>query len=197
MSCSPQDLRDYFFNELLESDRRSVDIHLRSCQNCREEVERLRATEAALLAARDEEPPQRIAFISDKVFEPSALRRWWRDFWGSAARLGFASAAMLSAAIVFAALTRPAPLAPPSPPRAELARLEAEFSARLQQAVKAAVSESEARQAARTDQVLAAAERRYRLEREAILLAASEDHELMRKRYGRMVLASMERRDEK
>src|SRR5579883_2348595 len=110
MSCSPFDLRDYLLKELSETETRQVDAHVRGCAGCREEVERLRIAEAALFSLRDEEIPQRIAFVSDKIFEPSPWRRWWSAFWGSAARLGFASAAMLSLAMVLLALrTVPAP----------------------------------------------------------------------------------------
>src|SRR5689334_13729103 len=104
MSCSPFDLRDYFFQELSDPQQRQVEAHVKTCQPCREELERLNLTGAALLSLPDEEIPQRIAFVSDKVFEPSPLRRWLAAFWGSTARLGFASAAMLSTAIVVYAL---------------------------------------------------------------------------------------------
>src|SRR5579859_3733908 len=100
MSCSPFDLRDYFFGELPEESRQQVELHSRSCVKCREDLNRLLSTQAALLAVADEEIPQRIGFISDRVYEPSRLMRWWRAFWGSGPRLAFASAAMLSAAIV-------------------------------------------------------------------------------------------------
>jgi len=109
MSCSPFDLRDYFLRELTDPQQRQVEAHVKTCQPCREEIDRLEATEAALVSLRDEEIPQRIAFVSDQVFEPSPWRQWLAGFWGSAARLGFASAAMLSAAIVVYAL-RPAPI---------------------------------------------------------------------------------------
>ena len=108
MSCSPFDLRDYTLKELSESERQQVDAHVRGCAACREEVERLRLTEAALFALREEEIPQRIAFVSDKIFEPSPWRRAWSAFWGSTARLGFASAAMLSTALIVFSLARPA-----------------------------------------------------------------------------------------
>ena len=41
-------------------------------------------------------PPRRISFVSDPVFEPT----WWQRFMSSGPKLGFASAAMLSMAIV-------------------------------------------------------------------------------------------------
>jgi hypothetical protein len=69
-------------------------------------LDQLHLTQAALFSLRDEEIPQRIAFVSDPVFEPSGARRWWAAFWGSPARLGFAGAAMLSAALVFSASMR-------------------------------------------------------------------------------------------
>lgn len=109
MSCSPFDLRDYHFKELADPQRRQVESHVKSCQPCREELERLQLTESALFALREEEIPQRIAFVSDPIFEPSPLRRFFSEFWGSAPRLGFASAAMLSIALVVFATFRPAP----------------------------------------------------------------------------------------
>lgn len=109
MSCSPFDLRDYFLQELDAPQRRLVESHVKTCPGCRIELDRLQLTESALLTLREEEIPQRIAFVSDPVFEPSPLRRWVSDFWGSAARLGFAAAAMLSLALVFFAIHKPAP----------------------------------------------------------------------------------------
>jgi anti-sigma factor RsiW len=137
MSCSPFDLNDYFLKELPDSERRQVESHVRECRQCREELERLRLTEASLFALREEEIPQRIAFVSDKVFEPAPWRRWWAAFWGSAARLGFASAAMLSAAILVLALTRP----PARPPAAAASVAPAEMQARIQAAVDKAVQQ--------------------------------------------------------
>jgi anti-sigma factor RsiW len=106
MSCSPFDLRDYCLKELTDPQQRQVEAHVKDCPACREEMERLRLTQAALFSLGDEEITQRIAFVSDAVFEPSRPRRWWAAFWGSSARLGFAGAAMLSAALLVSALTR-------------------------------------------------------------------------------------------
>ena len=101
MSCSPFDLKEFFLKELADPQRRQVEAHVKSCEPCREELDRLQLTESALFSLRDEEIPQRIAFVSDPIFEPSPWRRFLTDFWGSTARLGFASAAMLSAAARF------------------------------------------------------------------------------------------------
>ncbi len=150
MSCSPFELKDYFLKELPRPQAAQVEAHVRDCPACREELDRLRLTEAALFALRDEEIPQRIAFVSDPVLEPSVARRWWAAFWGSAPRLGFASAAILSAAILFSTLTRPAP-APASPPVINLASAPPaatlspeEVQKRIDAAVAAAVTQSRA-----------------------------------------------------
>jgi anti-sigma factor RsiW len=110
MSCSPFDLKDYFFEELDGAERKQVEAHVTGCHACREELKRLRLTGTTLLSLREEEIPRRIAFVSDQIFEPSPWRRWWNGFWNTPARLGFGSAALLSAALVVFALTRPAPL---------------------------------------------------------------------------------------
>jgi len=148
MSCSPFDLKDYFLKELPAADRLPVEAHLRACPACREELDRLRLTEAALFSLRDEEVPQRIGFVSDEVFEPARWRRWWGAFWGSSARLGFASAAVLSIAILVHAFVHPAPpaqLASRQP--AVVASISpAEVQSLVQAAVARSVSESEARQ---------------------------------------------------
>ena len=96
MSCSQFDLKAFFLGEPGAAGRGAVEEHLKACPSCREEFDRLRLTGAALASVPDEEMPHRIAFVSDKIFEP----RGWARFWGSAPRLGFASAAMLSVAII-------------------------------------------------------------------------------------------------
>lgn len=89
-------LRDYAFDELPPAERRVMEQHLAGCGTCTTELDQLRLTAAALKTLPDREIPQRIAFVSDRVFEPSV----WRRFWSSGARLGFASACVLAAALV-------------------------------------------------------------------------------------------------
>jgi hypothetical protein len=190
MSCSPFDLRDYYFRELAENERRQTEDHVKSCAHCRQELDRLRGTEAALLTLPDQEIPQRIAFVSDPIFAPSAARRWWAAFWGSAPRLGFASAAMLSIALVVFALTRPVPQLRAPAPAITRAALEAEFNHRLNNAVQKAVAESEERQSRRTEALLAAAEKRNALERAATMVRVEEYLEVEKKRLNNMILAS-------
>ena len=183
MSCSPFDLKDYLLKELAEPQQRQVEVHVRACAPCREELERLRLTEAALLALRDEEIPQRIAFVSDKIFEPSPWRRAWSAFWGSAARLGFASAAMLSISLMVFALTRPAPApaAPGTVPTISAVPSNAEIDQRIRAAVEQAVAESEARQAKKTEQLVSDLERRNAEERRQ-LVAAGDTIDYMNRR---------------
>jgi anti-sigma factor RsiW len=195
MSCSPFDLRDYFLKELPDAEARQVESHVKGCPGCQEELQQLRLTEAALLTLRDEELPQRIAFVSDKVFEPSPLRRWLAAFWGSTARLGFASAAMLSVALIVSALLRPAPAPAPQAvaqvqTRIAPVQMDAEISRHVKDAVVAAVAESEARQAGRTAQLLAAAEKRYEVDRQGLLLAMDEQYQVMRNRMNRLIIAA-------
>ena len=200
MSCSPFDLRDYYFKDLGENERRLTEAHVKTCAHCREELDRLRGTETALLALPDEEIPQRIGFVSDAVFQPSAFRRGWDALWGSAARLGFASAAMLSAALVVFSLTRPVPQpAAPAPAvtRAAIeAEMQADFSRRVNDAVAnavaKAVAESEARQARQTQELLAASEKRHALETQAMQVRFDEFVEVERKRQNALMLASNE-----
>ena len=149
MSCSPFDLRDYVLKELSDPEQRQVEAHARGCIACREELERLRLTEATLLSLREEEIPQRIAFVSDKIFEPSGWRRFWTAFWGSSARLGFASAAMLSVAVVVYTLSGVAQKrddrAGAPTPQITAAEVQSQIQAAVDQAVKTSETRLEQR----------------------------------------------------
>jgi anti-sigma factor RsiW len=162
MSCSPFDLKDYFLQELPSPQRLQVEAHVNNCLTCREELDRLQLTGAALFTLRDEEIPQRIAFVSDQIFEPSALRRWLSGFWGSTARLAFASAAMLSVSLIYFAAARPAP-APgltAVPTMAAVTPTPQEVQQQIQLAVSKAVAEVEVRQAETNKQLVADIEHR-------------------------------------
>ena len=179
MSCSPFDLRDYFLKELPDSERRQVEAHVRNCQPCLEELDRLRLTEAALFALREEEMPRRIGFVSDQVFEPSPWRRWWAGLWGSTARLAFASAAMLSVAILVSAL-RPVGqqiAVRPGPPQIVKAVSDTEIQFRIDTAVAQAVAQVDARQTEKTKQLVANLESARRL-----LLVAAEEWDYSQRR---------------
>jgi anti-sigma factor RsiW len=188
MSCSPFDLQDYFLQELAPPQRLQVEAHIKTCAPCRVELERLCLTQTALFSLRDEEIPQRIAFVSDPVFEPSVWRRAWTAFWNSGARLGFASAAMLSAALIVSALNRPAPapavqMAPPVVRAVSVS--EADIQARVDTAVAKAVAEVEARQQRQTRQILADLEESRRR-----LLVAADEFDYVNKRDGATMISA-------
>src|SRR6185369_2626554 len=186
MSCSPFDLRDYLLGELPQPDCRQVESHVRACGDCREELDRLRTTHAALRSLADEEIPQRIAFVSDKVFAPSPWRRAAQAFWNSSARLGFVSAAMLSCALVVTALYRPSPVPAGSTTvsqveKAQMDRLQADFDRRIQASVQKAVAESEARQAEKTTKLIQDFEKKSEMDHLGLRVAFSETLEMAQK----------------
>jgi anti-sigma factor RsiW len=164
MSCSPFDLRDYYLKELTDPQQRQVEAHVKDCPACREEIDRLRLTETALFSLREEEIPQRIAFVSDPVFEPSRAQRWWAAFWGSPARLGFAGAMLLSGALLFSALTR-------TPAVSSGAGLT---PAQVDQRIQRAVAASEARQTEKTTQLVHELVERVDTEHNLRLIAESD-----------------------
>ena len=59
----------------------------------------MRLTLDALSTLREEEAPRRIAFVSDKVFEP----RWWQRIWSPT----FAGACVIALAVLVHALIQP------------------------------------------------------------------------------------------
>jgi hypothetical protein len=169
MSCSQFDLKAYFLGEPDAAGRGAVEEHLKACTACREELDRLRLTGAALASVLDEEMPHRIAFVSDKIFEP----RGWARFWGSAPRLGFASAAMLSLAILVHGFIRQVPSGSPAgvDTAAIEARIEREVAGRLPTVVEKAVAEATAAQAVRTAELVAAVDKKVERQRQSGILA--------------------------
>ena len=203
--CSPHDLREYLFEELTPAQHGEVRAHLLTCAPCTTELDALRSTHTALLSVRDEEIPQRIGFVSDKVFEPSPLRRWFDGFWNSAARLGFVSAALLSAAILVYALRPAANIqnvhnsAQSAATQADLdrrpdpriiqavatqvkAQVDAQLQAKIDAAVTQAVAETEERAQKRTTALLARAQETLDRERWAQVVQAEQSrHDVLRK----------------
>jgi anti-sigma factor RsiW len=124
MSCESFDWKGYAFGELAAQDRREAEAHAASCEGCREELAHVRLTVDTLSALREEEVPRRIAFVSDKVFEP----RWWQVF----LKPSFAAALVIAAAIVMHGyVTRP--------PAVDAAAIQAQVN----QAVARAVADAE------------------------------------------------------
>lgn len=189
---SQPDLNAYVFGELPESERAAVEAWLSRDAGAALEVERLRTTLGALRSLPAEEPPRRIAFVSDKVFEPRWYQRWWR----AAGGLVMASA-MLSAAIVaHGVLARPvAPAAGMQVAQVsqqDIARqVEAEVARRLDTAVTKAVAQVRGEAQVEQQRVVAAAlsqaEKGFALERQADRAAVEATVDTMRKEMKVMV----------
>jgi hypothetical protein len=187
MSCPSIDLKAYSLAEMDRQEMASIEEHLHGCQTCREELERLDLTKAALFSWPDEEPPRRIAFVSDAVFEP----RWWQRIWHSGPVMGFASALVLAAAILVHAGTRPTPVLLPAPVNvANINRqVQMQVEDRVHVAVVKAVADLEQRQAKQTVQLLEAAEKRFEFQHRADLVTAQETIRLYQQQVGRMMVA--------
>jgi hypothetical protein len=177
MSCKLEDRRpdwkSYALGELDARARQEAESHVAACADCQDELAGLRVTLDAMATLREEELPRRIAFVSDKVFEP----RWYEKLTQSFLRPSFAAAAVIAAAILVHAFVRPVntPANAPSQEIAQVdtsaieARVTAEVTARLQgemaaavnNAVTKAVADTEKRDDQRTAQLLSASDRRY------------------------------------
>jgi anti-sigma factor RsiW len=174
MSCSIEDLKAYVVGEMTRRERGMVEDHVGGCQSCREELDRLNLTRAALASLEDEEIPRRIAFVSDRVFEP----RWWQTIWHSGPVMGFASATLVAAAILVHGFARPATV--------DAAQIERRVEARVSVKLDAAVNQAEAKQAAEFAKVLSATERR----RQADLATFQQAAEYYQKQMARFEVAS-------
>ena len=185
MNCSSVDLKAYVLGEV--SPGAGEAAHVESCESCREELERLRVTQAALLSIPEEEVPQRIAFVSDKIFEP----RWWQRIWQSGPAMGFASAAVLALAIFVHGFARPVPaVQPQAVTTAQIdQKIDAEVSKRVQIEVAKVVAESRAREA-KSVEVLDAAEKRFELQRQADIAMMDQAARYYENKIGQLMVAS-------
>jgi anti-sigma factor RsiW len=198
MNCSSEDLKGYFLGELASRDKASVEEHVRACQNCREELDRLKLTQTALLALEEEEVPQRIAFVSDKVFEP----RWYQTIWRSGPAMGFASAVLLAAAILVHGFVQQGFAQPGSAPPVTATvdtaqieqRIEREVGARLDGMVAKAVSDAQAKQAGEFARVLDASEKRFETQRQADLATVQLAAKYYEMKMNRWLVASNDAR---
>ncbi|MBI4892689.1 MAG: zf-HC2 domain-containing protein [Acidobacteria bacterium] len=134
MTCPDFDWKGFVLDELPAPERRRMEEHLQTCAACRQEVESLGLTVTALHRLPVREIPRRISFVSDPIFEPS----WWQRFWSSAPRLGFASAAMLSLAIVVHAFA-PRAASPAHVQTAQAVQVEQKVQAEVERRLPAAV----------------------------------------------------------
>ncbi len=174
MNCEI-DLKAYAVGEVTRQEKGLVEDHVRGCQSCREELDRLNLTRSALAALEDEEIPRRIAFVSDRVFEP----RWWQTMWRSGPAMGFASAALLAGAILVHGFeARPAAV--------DAAQIEKRVESQVDARVQAAVSQAQAKQSAEFAKVVSATER----QRQADLAIFQQAAEYYQKQMARIEVAS-------
>ncbi len=184
MSCKLGDARpdwkSYALGELAAGPRRDAENHVTACADCQDELAELRVTLDAMATLREEELPRRIAFVSDKVFEP----RWYEKLF---LRPSFAAAAVIAAAILVHAFVRP--MGVPFNTTAQVdtraieSRVSAEVTARLQRqisnavnyAVTKAVVDTQKHDDERTAVLLSVTEKRY-----------SEDADFLNKHVTRM-----------
>jgi len=186
MSCASYDLKAYQFGEASAAERREIELHARACQACGDELARLNFTQAALMSVRDEEIPRRVAFVSDKVFEPKWYKRPLGAVWG------YASMALLAGAIVFHAVWTPPAIITTDPLAAVVHKTAPVAPAGLSRAavesmVQTAVAEADARGEKRARQLLAASEKRHELERAEMMATINASFEVLSKRYNNLV----------
>ncbi len=177
MSCklenSKPDWKAYTFGEMDAAERREAEAHAAHCVACQEEVAGLRITLDAMAVLREEELPRRIAFVSDKVFEPA----WWQRMVQSFRQPSFAAAGVIAVAILVHAFVRPAGEPANSAAQVDVAAIEARVTSQIEErvsqkmhaemaavvnsAVAKAVADTEKRDDQRTAMLLATTERRY------------------------------------
>lgn len=104
MTCSNYDWNAYTLGELDLATRREAETHAATCPACREELAHTRLTLDALSVLREVDPPRRIAFVSDKIFEPG----WWEKCRQMFRAPSFAGALVIAAAILVHGWARPA-----------------------------------------------------------------------------------------
>ena len=118
---SKPDWKAYVLRELDQNASHEAEAHLATCSICHEEVATLRLTLNTLATLREEEIPRRIAFVSDKVFEP----RWWQRVFNPT----FAAAALIAAAILVHGAMRPGQAQVDAAVTKAVARVEAQVEA--------------------------------------------------------------------
>jgi len=185
-------LRDYAVGELIADEKPAIEEHLAVCGECSLELERLQVTLTALRILPDCEIPQRIGFVSDKVFQPSPVSRFLAGFWSSAARLGFASACVLAAALLVSAYHRP-----PAEIRTVVQAGTQDVSKQVNDAVAKAVAQirtEDARMAQQmTQAAIASANLKYEHEYQSRMVAVEESFSLLQRRLSNSLIAFNER----
>ena len=140
MNCNSPDTKPdwkaYVLRELSPDAARQAEAHLATCSICHEEVATLRLTLDTLSMLREEEMPRRIAFVSDKVFEP----RWWQRAFSPT----FAAGVLVAAAILVHGAMRPSEI-PQAQVDAAVDKAVSQVEARHMQEVRAMYEQLEVR----------------------------------------------------
>lgn len=192
MTCSSVDLKAYALGE--PSGGPGEAAHIESCESCREELERLRVTQTALLSLTGEEVPQRIAFVSDKIFEPHWWQRqplWWQRMSRSGPAMASAAAALLAIAIFVHAYTRPVTVVQSAGISA--AQVERMVATEVDRRVAAEVAKVSAASGARevaAAQMLDAAEKRFELQRQSDIAMMQQTAHYYESKMGQLMVAS-------
>jgi anti-sigma factor RsiW len=184
MNVTPEVLKDYVFGELSVAERRAVEASLASDAALRDELARLQLTQSALFSLREEEMPRRIAFVSDKVFEP----RWWQVWLNSGPRLGFASAALLAGAIVFHGAVQPRPMAQ-SPATFDQAKFEQRISEEVARALPVVLRKAEEQHRMQLAAAMKEAEGKYQRMRQDDQMAMEASYSLFREKQAAMLVS--------
>jgi Putative zinc-finger len=211
MNCP--DVRDLHFGELSGPEQQRIREHLRTCEDCRLEAERLNLVVASVKDLPAEEPLTRIRFVSDKVFEPTWWQRFFgldRRFWGWQAAFSLPLWIMAAILLGTGAIPGRAPMSPTGAQyqKAHLAQpttqqqvTQEQIEARVQRlvdervgvAVAKAVSEIEVRQREQTRTELSAFRSRYQRDQAQFHEAAYSFYRNLDQKMNRVALASMEK----
>ena len=195
MSCTlfdqKPDWKAYALDEMEPAAKREAEAHSKVCQDCYDELAGFETTLGALATLREEEIPRRIAFVSDKVFEP----RWWQSF----LRPSFAAAGLIAAAILVHGFVRPVTTGTAPAGTAAVtkqvdqqiekevaARVDTAVSARVDAAVTKAVADTERREEQKTAEILALTEKRFTDQRRADFATAAANYDMLSKQLTKM-----------
>ena len=183
-----EEIGDYAFDELDAALRPALEQHIAQCADCGAELDQLRLTTAALRILPDQEIPQRIAFVSDQVFEPKPATGWLARFWNSGPRLGFASACVLAAALIVAGYMRPAEVRTVTTGGLSAADVSRQVDTAVARAVTQVRLEVRAEDAQFTRAALEAADRKHEREHSALMVAMEENLTVLQKRYSTLTM---------
>jgi hypothetical protein len=183
MNVTSEILKDYVFGELNAAERRAVETAVTADESLRDELARLQLTQSALLSLRDEELPRRIAFVSDKLFEP----KWWQVWLNSGPRLGFASAALLAGSIVFHGFETTKPAAPAL--AFDQSRLEQRITEEVARALPVALEQAERRHRVQLAAAIKEADEKYQRLRQEDQMAMEASYSLFTQKQAARLVA--------